>query len=216
MIANIAKLHSRATAVESGQFQLTYSQLSYASHVFSQRLAYYALQKADFVACCGNRSPAMVVAMLGVLKSSACIVPIDTETWGQHRIGKTVKIAAPKLIVCTTDERLESDSKIPVLHFPMKELEKLLTTEIENGVHESPRLQPPNGDDLAYTVFTSGTTGAPKGVMIRHSSLVHYVQQNDPDAPFNLNARVGSRVLLLYSVAFDGSYITRQTSGRGL
>nr|AFK23385.1 two-module nonribosomal peptide synthetase [Cordyceps militaris] len=199
LIQKIAALHPRALAVESGEFRLTYEQLHHASQIFAQRLARYGIQKSNFVACHGTRSPAMLVAILGVLKAGACLVPIDADTWGRDRIAKTLKIAATKLIVSTT-ETMEPAREIPIVRFPMKDLTELLQSARGNAAMESSQLPSwPNGDDLAYTIFTSGTTGTPKGVMIRHSSLAHYVHQYVPHAPFNLNARIGSRVLLVYS-----------------
>jgi non-ribosomal peptide synthetase component F len=79
--------------------------------------------------------------------------------------------------------------------------------QAENGLsrYEIEGLQP---NDLAYIIFTSGTTSNPKGVMIPHSALLNYVQQGDPKTPFNLGATPSDKVLLIFSPAFDGiSYL---------
>lgn len=59
-------------------------------------------------------------------------------------------------------------------------------------------------EDCAYVIFTSGSTGRPKGVMIKQSSITALVTEQHPTLPFNLDASVGSRVLLIFSFAFDG------------
>ncbi|KAI9644109.1 hypothetical protein NHQ30_007462 [Ciborinia camelliae] len=56
------------------------------------------------------------------------------------------------------------------------------------------------GESLACIIFTSGTTGEPKGVMIEHSSIVHFVSS----PPFNYCVTAEDRVLLVLSIAFDG------------
>lgn len=54
--------------------------------------------------------------------------------------------------------------------------------------------------DLICIIFTSGTTGHPKGVMVSHERVAHLVQQNFPGA---MTVHHGARVLLFFSVAFD-------------
>lgn len=56
-------------------------------------------------------------------------------------------------------------------------------------------------EDLIYIIFTSGTTGNPKGVMVSHGSAAHLVCQDFPGA---IRVRPSERVLLFFSVAFDG------------
>ena len=92
----------------------------------------------------------------------------------------------------------------PVHYFEQPGIPNLaLGNDISNPSHS--RRLCYSGDVLAYIIFTSGTTGQPKGVMVGLESISRYVKEGG-DLPFNFNTRHGTRVLLICSIAFDGMF----------
>ncbi|KAJ1913961.1 hypothetical protein IWQ60_009003, partial [Tieghemiomyces parasiticus] len=148
------------------------------------------------------------IALFAVLKSGAAYVPIDPE-YPEERVryiiedsqatlvlassvtqGRLGSIACPKLLVSNVAEALPStkDNDCPFIPH-----------------HSGPK-------DLAYIVYTSGTTGQPKGVMVEHGSLVSLTVDPIVDRYYGS----GQRDLLVMSVCFDGMlWPTMKTLSRG-
>jgi non-ribosomal peptide synthetase component F len=141
----------------------------------------------------------MVACLLALVSIGACYVPIDIENWSQERTEAVLATVSAKTIIVTGLPRYSS-------------LNAIDSQEIHEAVHTKSRAAPQldlalnhvRSEDPVYIIFTSGTTGMPKGVSIAHRSLLHYVQQGNEDAPFNLGTTPSDKVLLLFSVAFDG------------
>jgi non-ribosomal peptide synthetase component F len=143
----------------------------------------------------------MVVAVLGILRLGACYCPIDSAAWSSSRVFATLEAVQSTMVFSTVDMAL-----------PGYEVVRLQDVV---GDGKLDRVAPGNlqfldtvrrnltVSDLIYIIFTSGTTGKPKGVMIPHGSVAHLAQQ---DFKGSLTVYPGARVLLFFSVAFDGKY----------
>ncbi|KAL4998499.1 nonribosomal peptide synthetase 11 [Aspergillus recurvatus] len=141
----------------------------------------------------------MVVAVLGILRLGACYCPIDSAAWSSSRVFATLEAVQSTMVFSTVDMAL-----------PGYEVVRLQDVV---GDGKLDRVAPDNlqfldtvrrnltVSDLIYIIFTSGTTGKPKGVMIPHGSVAHLAQQ---DFKGSLTVYPGARVLLFFSVAFDG------------
>lgn len=145
----------------------------------------------------------MLPAVIGILRVGACYVPIDTGVWSKSRAEDVLReLAAPVAIVTTPCPELPLPT-ITVnfqktwLSSPFVDASSTFTQldRIRQGLRT---------DDLVWIVFTSGTTGRPKGVMIYHkgiSSLVSVIEEGNflrPDKGKEMSA------LLPFSIAFDG------------
>lgn len=186
-----------------GNKHLTYGQLESQSSRLAVLLRTRGVQKGDRVAVLTTRCLEMPVLFCAVLRTGACYVPLDLDDLSNSRIAHVIQDVQPT-IALTTKSGLEVDC--PVLcwneaHGIVNDV--LLQTNSEIFESEVRVLRP---DDLAYIVYTSGTTSSPKGVMIPHSALLNYVQQGDSNAPFNMRVSESDNVLSVFSPAFDGRH----------
>ncbi|KAI0130233.1 nonribosomal peptide synthase GliP2 [Xylariales sp. AK1849] len=178
--------------------QITYKDLDVASDHLAKTLRDHGIKNGCHVPILTTRSIAMVIAVLAVLKAGACYVPIDLSSWGQDRIETTLSIVGAKTIICTG-----SPDFVPVIYETLNftETDAVFDERLSGDVATTPQ---PQADDLAYIIFTSGSTGKPKGVEVAHRSMVSYARGNGPESRLKFSFRPENRVLVLFSIAFDG------------
>ena len=134
----------------SGAARLTYGELRTRSDALAAHFAEQFGSNRAPIAVLGHREPEMLVAFLGAVKSGRPYVPIDTAL-PQQRIDKILEIAHPALLL-TADETAR--------------LAKNARQAAPNGVQS---------DEPFYILFTSGSTGEPKGVIITLACLEHFL-----------------------------------------
>ncbi len=142
---------------------LTYGQLDRCATALGQRLRAMGIGREDRVAILAQRSLEMVVAVYGVLKAGGAYVPIDAA-YPPERISYILEDAAPKAILLYGGELRSS--------LPVVSLEDALQL-----LPEETTLPKGRPEDLAYLIYTSGTSGKPKGVMIENRNVVNYSLQ---------------------------------------
>jgi amino acid adenylation domain-containing protein len=129
------------------------------------------VRPGDLVALCARRSPTLVAAVLGILKAGAAYVPIDPR-YPPDRIA--VVLAEARTCLLVTERELVAG--LPLAGPPVVVLDDAPAGDLDDQDadhdlghdldHDLGRRAGP--DDLAYVLFTSGSTGPPKGVMIEH------------------------------------------------
>jgi D-alanine--poly(phosphoribitol) ligase subunit 1 len=149
-IGHWAAVAPTATAHISGDRKLTFGELgAHANALAAYLLERFGEDRAP-IAVLGHREPEMLIAFIGVVKSGRPYIPIDTAL-PQERINHILAIAKPTLVLTP------------------HEIAKLC----ELGKSAPPRrLQP---DDPFYIIFTSGSSGTPKGIIITLSCLEHFI-----------------------------------------
>jgi amino acid adenylation domain-containing protein len=160
-----------AIAIRDGERRLTYAQLDSATRSLARELRDAGVGSETVVGISLDRSAEMVVAMLGVLVAGGAFVPLD-PAYPDSRLTFVVGDAGATLVITTADkaERVRSWGATPVI------AGRLAT---EEGADQDPG-EPSVGQDcrpdsLAYVLYTSGSTGQPKGVEVTHGSLADYV-----------------------------------------
>jgi amino acid adenylation domain-containing protein len=155
------------TAIDSGFGCITYGELNERANVLAWDLLGAGVRAKDLVAICTESSPESVIAALAVLKTGAAFVPIDPGL-PEQRLEAIVSDAHPSLILCNEGVR----ASIRNLGWETRTID---TRNFERSPQSA--VNPPNTAtpcDLAYTIYTSGSSGQPKAVEMPHRGLVNH------------------------------------------
>lgn len=178
-----------AAAVKSAGECVTYAELDYRSSNIAAFLQSRNIGRGDHVLVQGERSIGLVVAFLAVIKRGAAFVPLDRHL-PDARKAYIAKQCAASITLSTHPE-----DRAPLLGGETHTIAELLTPS--SGLSYQPvKLRP---QDAIYVIFTSGTTGAPKGVVIEHHSVARLVMQHNRD----LQVTSTSRCSMMAAVGFD-------------
>jgi amino acid adenylation domain-containing protein len=160
-IAAQAERTPDSVAVSFEGATLTYRQLDARTNQLAHLLLQRGLRPNRTVGVCMERSLDLVVTLVAVLKAGGAFLPLDPGC-PTKRLENMLGQARP-LAVVVDGGATELPDGTPVIDLADP---NLLTDESEAApdVHL-------DGDDLAYVLFTSGSTGAPKGVMITHAGI---------------------------------------------
>jgi amino acid adenylation domain-containing protein/FkbM family methyltransferase len=152
-----------AVAVEAGGARVTYAELEARANRVAHALRAAGAGPDAVVGLCAERSPQMVVGMLGILKAGAAWLPLDPAL-PDDRLAFMVKDAAPRaLLVHGPVPGALAAAGVPVVRMdPVEDDDALSTGRPDGGA---------DADTLAYVIYTSGSTGRPKGVMIPHRGI---------------------------------------------
>ncbi|MFH9428131.1 amino acid adenylation domain-containing protein [Streptomyces sp. NPDC017615] len=160
-----------APAVVDGPHTLTYRELARTAADLSGALSGWGVGAEDGVGVLTGRSAAVVAATLGAVGAGAAYVPMDAA-WPVERLDRvagTARVRALVVDAATADEDwvVERAGTLPVL--VVDERGTLLRGAPERlGTPAEVR----RGDHLAYVMFTSGSTGLPKGVGVTHADVL--------------------------------------------
>ncbi len=151
---------------------LTYGEVFSKIKQLSDWMIFKGIRKGDKVAVTGKNSPQWAVVYLATFFASGIVIPIDNGLH-ENEAGNLIKTAEPKLIF-TDDEKKSyfrnTFGNIPVYSLQPKEAETyVFNLKAEGEVQPN---EPVSEEDTAAILFTSGTTGIPKGVMLSHRNLI--------------------------------------------
>ncbi|MFI1996986.1 amino acid adenylation domain-containing protein, partial [Actinoplanes sp. NPDC020271] len=158
-------------------YRASYAELNAAANRLARLLIDGGAGPESVVALALPRSADMVVAILAVWKAGAAYLPVDPDLPGE-RIGFLLRDAAPALVVTTAAAAAEgvhaaSPTGLPVLVFDAAATAGRLAHLAGTDVTDADRLAPLRPDNCAYLLYTSGSTGAPKGALIEHRGVVN-------------------------------------------
>jgi amino acid adenylation domain-containing protein len=187
-----ARLRPEATALSFGSELLTYSGLNTRANQLAHYLIGKGVKPGHSVALCADRSVELIVGILGIVKAGGAYVPVDADN-PDERIGFILSDTEASLLLTTRhySRRFEGFSQQQV-HLDEEEL-------FEDQPTGSPSVLL-SADSLLYIMYTSGSTGQPKGVLIPHRAVSRLIFNETFDF---LNEQA---VLYQYApVAFDAA-----------
>lgn len=175
-----AAAHPETLAVVDGDCCLTYGELARRVRILAAELQRRGVAVEDSVGLLLDRSPELYLGLLAVHLCGACYVPLD-PAWPTQR----------HLFIATETECkivLTVSSQAPPADLPA---ETILLDQFDwSQADRATGFPPPDLNRLAYILYTSGSTGVPKGVEIEHGSLANFVAWQNGTFPHLRNHRV--------------------------
>ncbi|WP_313645936.1 non-ribosomal peptide synthetase [Pseudomonas sp.] len=180
--------HSERVAAVHGQQSLSYGELNRQANRLAQGLIAEGLAPGACVALLLPRSLALLVAQLAVLKCAAVYVPLDIHAPAERQRFMLEDCQATMLL---SHSDIHAEFDLPRLDLDRQPAEHLPARDLP---------LPAAPDSAAYVMYTSGTTGAPKGVCVAHRGIARLVLNN---GYADLNAQ--DRIAFVSNPAFDAS-----------
>jgi amino acid adenylation domain-containing protein len=188
LVTEQAERRPEQTAIVYRQERLSYGELEETSNRLARLLKAAGCNRGDRVGFLIPKTPAAIVTILGILKADCVYVPLDTSS-PAPRLEKIIDACAPRFVVA-------GGPVTPLLNELMADKSRRDGTAIgwmgegrvegnnfrvrfspeDLGSYSSEPLDYQNAvNDAAHILFTSGSTGVPKGVIITHSNVIHFI-----------------------------------------
>jgi amino acid adenylation domain-containing protein len=190
-------------AYSDGSFDMTFSEVYHDSRAIGSALlagGFYGQPVVVYMA----KHPKTVAAFFGCVYGGNYYVPIDPEM-PRFRIELIFQNLAPKAVICDGDsikdlEGLEFDGRIFLYDETVK-------SEIDEEAPFAVRERQIDTDPI-YIVFTSGSTGVPKGVVACHRSVIDYIEHLSDILSFSENTRFANQAPLYFDACLKELYPT--------
>jgi amino acid adenylation domain-containing protein len=177
-------------AVVFEEQEITYKDLRHRSNQLANYLLENGIQPGNNIGLLSLRGIEMIIATLGIVKAGCAYVPFNIE-YPAERLHYIIEDARVTHIVCTNSELL-----------PSRDLEQYQCIDIKESLSSSAQLPGVDAkvESCVYIMFTSGTTGRPKGIAVNHRNIIKLVY----DAG-SISVNREDRVLQWSNYSFDGS-----------
>ncbi len=171
---------------------LSYRELDERANRLARHLTTHGIGESSVIAICGDRSPELMVAVLGTLKAGAGYLPLDAN-YPSERLAFMLADSRASFLI----RQRGLDLVLPEVRPPELEIHEQHPVLSEG---DPSRLAPSHtGESIAYAIYTSGSTGTPKGVAMVHRALDNLIEWQLRD----LGTRAGVSTLQFAPLSFD-------------
>ena len=161
-----------APAVMYGENRLTYAELNHRVNQLAHHLRSLGVGRESRVGICLERSPDMIVAVMGVAKAGGAYVPLDAD-YPKERITFMISDTGPQALITQEKFRERLPEGLADIISLDRDEQLLAQCPLENPAPVT------GSEDLAYVMYTSGSTGIPKGVCVPWRGIGRLVLNTD-------------------------------------
>ncbi|MBK8549759.1 MAG: non-ribosomal peptide synthase/polyketide synthase [Ignavibacteria bacterium] len=179
-----------STAIVYGQEKLTYKKFNEHSNQLANYLIERGVRPGESIGLFCSRSNEMIIGMFGILKAGCAYVPFNTD-YPAERLSFIIEDTGIKNIV-TVGKDLYNESGLAGY-------EVIDVKDSVSSSKDSPEIKT-NSESCAYVMFTSGTTGRPKGIAVSHKNIIKLVYDTG-----EISVKPEDRILQWSNYSFDGS-----------
>lgn len=187
-IQQVSTSPTHPAIIDKDNKNISYQQLDDLSNRLCALLQRRGVGPGDYIPLLAQRTPQLIIGMLAIVKAGAAYIPLDSS-YPAPRIRYIIEQSRSPLILSDHIDNAEINPDGNLEIIPINNLSE--KDQLNYQAVAIPQ------DALAYVIFTSGTTGTPKGVMVEHLSLWNIVRWHnrqfamDADCRTTLNAGIG-------------------------
>lgn len=177
LFEDVASSHTKRVSLHYSDQQYSYDELT----KWVERLAFLLLTKGaergDVIAIANNKHPLSYALMLAAIRLGIAYVNIDTAS-PTARNSHILKMSGATLLFyddVNNAQAMEDLARINYCQLIKLDSNLLPTISEQDRDHQQQLMQQVDGASIAYIMFTSGSTGIPKGVAVTHQNLLHFI-----------------------------------------
>lgn len=213
LFASAAARHPNRPALEVGGRTLTYAQLDRFSDRLAGQLLFHAERHPARVGLLAARSVTAYAGYLAALRIGAAAVPMNPAHPPTRHLA-VVKGGALDLVLGDGSGRQDPQEAAAHLGTPFLLADEVLLHRLDQDRSAPETLPaPPRPDDTAYLLYTSGSTGTPRGVPILHRNIAPFIDWSVRTCGFGPEDRTSQNVELTFDVAVYEMFVTWAAGG---
>lgn len=151
------------TAIVCEEQTLTYRELNERANRLARFLKQLGVQNETLVGVHADRNVSLFISLLGILKAGGTFVPLD-PAHPAERNGRVLEEGGITYLLVDSNDAVDASANCKVINISDLQIEQYAPDNFD---------EPLSASQLCYAIFTSGTTGTPKGVLVTHSNLVN-------------------------------------------